>query len=476
VRKSLATGRFVIKTASALSLRETILWLVCALACAPCAFAENDIVSNVVTLSPAPRYTLQQCVDRALDQNPDILVAKKHLEEAAGAIVVARAGFLPSLTSYANFEWLEANYATLDGSVSNRSDVWNVNVRLNETLYAGGAVRAGMDIARLEKNSRTLDYEATVDQVIMDVRIAFYDILRNQSDVAVHEQAVNFLTEQVKNEQARLDVGTGQKLNVLRAEVNRALEQSALVDARNRLRNSYLRLSELLSIPYMPNDGQAPFDVDGTLAYEKTTLELDDCLERALTQRPELTARENDINVQKKQLIVDHSAVLPHVGLFAGYDVVSEPDRTQSADHYDGYVAGASVSWQLFDGFAAKGRMNATRARVDAAEISYDALHRSIEADVLRAYRDLQRSEENIDTQTANVQLATDSQTLATANFGLGLTSQLELLQSRLDLTRAQVAELSARFEYNAALARLERAMGSQFHITDAPATGPGVK
>ena len=448
----------------------------CALACARCAFAENEVVSNVATITQRPRYTLQQCVDLALDQNPDILVAKKHLEEAAGAIIVARAGYLPALTTYANFERLEARYATLDGSVSNRSYIWNVNVRLTETIYSGGAVRAGLDIARLQKNSRTLDYEGTVDQVIMDVRIAFYDILRNQSDVAVHEQAVSFLTEQVKNEQARLDVGTGQKLNVLRAGVNLALEQSALVDARNRLRNSSLRLSELLAIPYSIDDGQAPFDIDGTLAYEKKTLDLGDCLERALLQRPELTARENDIKVQKKQLIVDRSAVLPQVALFAGYDVVSEPDRLQSADHYEGYLAGVSVNWQLFDGFAAKGRMNATRARAEGAEISYDAVHRSIEADVLLAYRDLQRAEENIGTQTANVQLATDSLKLATANFGLGLTSQLELLQSRLDLTRAQVAELSARYEYNAALARLERAMGSQFHITDTPTVGQGAK
>jgi outer membrane protein len=453
------------------------LWLVCALACAPCAFAENDIVSNVATISPQrPRYTLQECLDRALDQNPDVLVAKKHLEEAAGAIVVARAGYLPSLTSYANFERLEASYATLNGSANNRPYIWNVNIRLTETIYAGGAVRAGMDIARLQKNSRLLDYEAAVDQVIMDVRIAFYDVLHNQSDVAVHEQAVDFLAEQVKNEQARLEVGTGQKLNVLRAEVNRALEQSALVDARNRLRNSYLRLSELLSIPYSISDGQAPFDVDGILTYEKTALDLGDCLEHALNQRPELTARENDIKVQQKQLIVDRSTVLPHVALFTGYDVVSEPDRTQVADHFEGYLAGVSVSWQLFDGLATKGRMNATRARVEAAEITADAAHRTVETEVLRAYRDLQRSEENIETQTANVQLATDSQKLATANFGLGLTSQLELLQSRLDLTRAQVAELSARFEYNAALARLERAMGSQFHLSDTPATGQGAK
>ena len=474
---SLAKHRFVIKTSTALSVRGIILVFVVALGCGQCVRAGSNVVvvSNVMSLPP-PRYTLQQCIDLALNQNSDVLAAKKRLEEAAGGIVEARAGFLPSLTSYANYEKLQADYATLGGAADNRTFIWNVNVRLTETVYAGGAVRARMDIARLLSHSRTLEYEAAIDQAIMDVRIAFYDILRNRADVAVHEQAVNFLTEEAKNEQARLDVGTGQKLYVLRAEVNLALEQSALVDSRNRLRNSCLRLSELLSIPYSIDQGQPPFDIDGRLTYEKTTLDLNNCLTRALVQRPELVTRENDILVQKKQLVVDRSELLPHLNLFGGYDVVSEPDRTLPADYYQGYLVGVEVNWHMFDGLATKGRMNATRARVEETEIAYDALHRSIEAEVLRSYRDLQRSEENVQTQSANVQLATESLQLATANFKLGLTSQLELLQSQLDLTRAQTAESSARFDYNAALARLQRAMGSQFHLTETRTKGSGAK
>lgn len=445
-----------------------------ALGCARWVQAENNPASN--TPPTFVHYTLQQCLDRALEQNPDIQVSRKHLEEAAGAMIEARAGFLPSLTSAASYEKLETDYATLGGTSSNRTYIWSVYIRLTETVYAGGAVRARMDIARLQKQSRTLDFEAAIDQVVMDVRIAFYDILRNKAEVAVHTQAVDFLGEQSKNERAKLDVGTGQKLNVLRAEVNLALEQSALVDSRNRLRDSYLRLSELLAIPYSTDQDRVPFDIDGTLAYEKMALDLNDCLSHALVQRPELNARDNDIKVQKKQLTVDHSEVLPHVDLFTGYDVVSEPDVTLPQDHYGGYVAGVEVGWHIFDGLATRGRMNETRARMEAAEIMFDAAHRSIQTEVLRAFRDLQRAEENIQTQTANVQLATESLGLATANFGVGLTSQLELLQSRLDLTRAQNAELSARFEYNAALARLQRAMGSQFQITETRSASTSAK
>ena len=86
----------------------------------PCARAQSDVVSNVVQARLLPRYTLAQCVDLALAQNADVLVAKKHLEEAAGSIVEARAGFLPSLNTYANYEYLESEYAQLSGSSPDR--------------------------------------------------------------------------------------------------------------------------------------------------------------------------------------------------------------------------------------------------------------------------------------------------------------------------------------------------------------------
>ncbi|MDB6022086.1 MAG: hypothetical protein JWQ04_1943, partial [Pedosphaera sp.] len=69
-------------------------------------------------------------------------------------------------------------------------------------------------------------------------------------------------------------------------------------------------------------------------------------------------------------------------------------------------------------------------------------------------------------SQRENMELAAQSLSLATANFQEGLITQLDLLQSRLDLTRAETVELNARFDYNAALARLQRAMGAEFDLS----------
>ena len=432
--------------------RQTFLWLGLALV----------VHANAAT----SQYTLPECVDRALKQNADVLVSKKRLEEAAGMIIEARAGYLPSLTTAANYEYLESDYATLAGaSPDNRPFIWNVYLRLTENIYAGGATRGLLDIARLQKQSRLLDYQATVDRIIQDVRIAFYDILRDRADIIVHEQAIAFLRQQENNERNRLEVGTGQKLNVMRAGVNLAFEEAALVDARNRLRNARLQLSELLAIPVATDTGDVPFDITGELKCENAPPPLADCLTRALVQRPELTARDNDVAVHRRQLTVDRSELFPHLDLFTGYDVVSEPNRAALVDHYSGYVAGVQVSWHIFDGLVTKGRLNATRARLSESETTATAMRRTVQAEVLRAYRDTQRANEQLQTQTANIKLAEESLKLATDNFELGLSSQLELLQSRLDLTRAKTAELSARFDYNAALARLQRALGSHFEL-----------
>jgi outer membrane protein TolC len=101
--------------------------------------------------------------------------------------------------------------------------------------------------------------------------------------------------------------------------------------------------------------------------------------------------------------------------------------------------------------------------------LTRESARNAIEAEVVRAFHDLEQAEEIIQTQQRNVALAEESLKLARTNVDLGLTTQLELLQARLDLTRAQTTELSARFSYNAALARLQRAMSSRFTVLEEP-------
>jgi outer membrane protein len=303
--------------------------------------------------------------------------------------------------------------------------------------------------------------------VMRDVRIAYYEILENTATIAVRQEAVNLLTEELTRQKNRVEVGSGNKFNVLRAEVSLANEKPALIGAKNQLKNSYVHLSELLAIPYSIQDDRVPFEVIGTLKYQPRRFTVSDCIVRAKALRPEMKQREKEILIQEKQLTVDRSAVLPRLDLFAQYDVQGQPTISAASDTLQGYTVGVQGSWQIFDGLATSGRMKSTRARLAASYVSRDATQRSIEAEVLNAFYELQQAEATIESQTKNVVIAQESLVLAKPNFEAGLENQLDILQSRVDLTRAQIVELASRFAYNAALARLQQAISSNFKITE---------
>jgi outer membrane protein TolC len=118
-------------------------------------------------------------------------------------------------------------------------------------------------------------------------------------------------------------------------------------------------------------------------------------------------------------------------------------------------------SWHLFDGFATKGKMMATRARRQAAAAALDATRRAVASEVRSAFLDLQQGESVIETDTKSVQTADESLEIAKTNLGAGLGTQLDILQAASDVTRTRTTRLSAIYLHNVALARLARACGT---------------
>ncbi len=105
----------------------------------------------------------------------------------------------------------------------------------------------------------------------------------------------------------------------------------------------------------------------GALQYESRRPDLDATLARALIERAEIKSAQKDIAIEERQLEVDRSETRPHVDLFTGYEVYSESDPLVGQQFNHGYVFGLNASWALFDGYATRGRMQATRARRDAS-------------------------------------------------------------------------------------------------------------
>ena len=362
----------------------------------------------------------------------------------------ARSGYLPAVVSTGLAR--EREHQT-DSRL--RNEDYNASVRVLQNVYTGGAVTSQFAIARLNVEKQELELQAISNRVAMDVRIAFNELLLNRAKIRVREQSVGVLADELKTQRERLGAGLVGQLNVSRAEVALANEHPELIDAQTQLKNSYLRLGELFGTDA---GGKSPFEIAGMLQYQPRHPDLNESLARADTDRPEIKARQKEIEIEDRQEALDRSEVRPHVEFFSGYEVYNERDPDIGHEFNHGYVFGLNARWHIFDGFATKGRVQATRARREAAVYALTATRNSVASEVRSAFLDLEQARQVLESETKNVQTADESLEIAKANLGAGLGTQLDILQAASDVTRTRTTRLGAIYQHNVALARLARA------------------
>ncbi len=425
---------------SAMLSRRILLSLACAAALGLNAQAEKSL-------------RVEDAVAIARRQNLEVLIARKQLEAAHGSVIEARSGYLPSVVSSGLLRKREQQELS-----RLREDDYNASLRVIQSVYTGGATKARLTIARLNEEKRALELAAIEQRVAMDVRVAYYELLLNRAKIEVRQQSVGVMRDELKVQQERLLAGTVGELNVRRAEVSLANEQPELFEAQTRVQNSYLRLNELLGLPSSAKARASNFEPSDRLEYQARHPDLTESLGHATSARPEIRARQIDVEIEEQQLIIDRSELRPRVDAFTGYEVYSERDPLVGEEFNHGYVVGLNASWHIFDGFATRGRMQATKARREAALAALAATQASVESDVRSAFFDLQQADRVLESETRNVVNASESLELARSNLSAGLGTQLDVLQAAADVTRVRTTRLSAIYLHNAALARLARA------------------
>jgi outer membrane protein len=401
-------------------------------------------------------YTIEQAVDLAQEHNPEILIARKKVMAARGGFIEARSGYLPSLSSSGLYDKRQTQSET-----NLRQEDYNAILKLEQNIYTGGAVASQVAIAQLNIAKANYDLQETISRVTMDVRIAFNELLLNRAKVRVHDDSVAVLEQELKSEQENFSAGIVGKLNVQRAEVALANERPELFNAQTDLKNSYLQLAELLGIDVRPGAQAPPFAVSGELQYRPNHADLNGCLARADANRPAIKAREKDIEIEDRQYVLDRSATRPHVRAFSGYEIYSERDPDVGPEFNYGGVVGINATWNIFDGHATKGRMQATRARREAAVQALAAARRTVASEIRSAFFDLQQAQRVLENETKNVQTADEALDMAKGNFAAGLGTQLDVLQAAADVARTRTTRLSAIYLHNVALARLAHACAS---------------
>ena len=431
--------------------------------------------TNTVTNAPAwvtRPLSLVDCWNLALSQNATILKAKSDLQASYGVVVQTRAVALPQLT--ASGQYKDSDRTTIEnfpapGFPQLPVQNWNAGIQIVQSIYTGGKMVAAVRTARLTKEQALLNYQTTLQDTLLNTRVAYYDVLLAAQQIVVNEASVKLLTQELEDQQRRYNAGTVPHFNVLRAEVAVANERPALIQARNNYRIAKNNLANLLGYN-LPRDiwEDIPLNLTDTLDAAPYRVDLPAAIQQALSRRTELVALRQTAELQRLNVVNAKAGYKPNLQVFAGYNWVNtqfgNPPTypTPGLNEYlNGWNAGAQVSWDIFDGMLTRGKVVQARALYDKSKTDLDDKARQIELEVRTAYSDFIMAREVLDSQIKVQEEAEEALREASARADAGTGTQLDVLDAQTSLTQARTTEIQALHDYDAARARFERAIGA---------------
>lgn len=430
--------------------------------------------------------TLEQCLNRALENNPAILLAKQKIETSKGLIISAQSRLYPNV--YLSSEVYQHEDDVLhqmdNATPQQRSFVndWNANITVQQNIFSGGYVRNNIAAAKLQGDVDFIALQETINNTIYNVRKTFYDVLLNQSDISLRQQTISLLRKEADRQKKLFDAGRATRFNILRTEVRLANEIPGLTRAENNVRTSIIDLLDQMGESWPRNGGSAlPLRVDGTLDCPEVAYDQEQLIQKALAYSPELTRRDKEIEISKRHLAMAKATNIPNVNLFTGG--IASRDLNNPSNNYFNHqlegTFGVNAVWDVFDGFAGRGQAKVAESEIQTGEIQRSASVRRIEADVRKAYLTLQQARVAVQSQAGNVEKAFENIGLAQSSADAGYGTQFDVLQATVDFSASQNIELQARYQYQLSLADLERALFTRvrtdaaFDITQPPVAQP---
>jgi outer membrane protein TolC len=447
-----------------------------------------------------PNMTLNDAVQIALKQNPDILNAIQQIRLTRGQLIEVAAQALPQLQVSSSYTQQQEDLVTngsgrgggssvelIDGSgrsvsaaqIPNPSggrptvislptvgssavqnQTWNIQFKATQLLFDGGATIAGIKAGSAAYDSAFFSLRSVIDNIVSQVINQFYQVVLNRALIVAQEQNVALLQQQVKDQQNRYEAGTVPRFNVLQAEVQLANALPPLIQAQNAYRISTYQLVRLLGMDYpRGHPSEVPFNVVGTLGYSLRKIDTDTSIRVAIARNPSLKAQRQTILANASNVTVAIAGWFPSINANAGYEFTNDLGSQNLSNAIGGWFFGGTGTWNAWDGGATYGRVTQAKAQLMQAKNNYDNGVRQVVLDVQQAISNLQQAQETIESQTASVVQATEALRLSKERLDAGAGTQLDVLNAQVQLLQAQTNVLQARFDYIAAMASYDLAL-----------------
>jgi outer membrane protein len=462
---------------------------------------------------PAPRpLSLADALKLARSTSENVAMARADEQRARGQVGQRRSAVLPQIGTTLTWQkQLQNQFAAIserfgggnnnaDGSGGSRDTAsladnpinrifaspYNLaaGITASQALFTGGRITSDLKAAKIARESAVIAITSADAQVQLDVTQAYYDALLTERLALIADSALVQAERTLRQVQLTRNVGAASEFELVRARVTRDNQRPQLLQARTNRESALLRLRQLLDLPASQSIVLVDSIAEGPVAVEPlgtapiTTVNVDAgqvlaadprvagevarviaASDTAARARAAVRQAQKSVEVAKLQLRSTKGQRLPQLSATTVYQRLAYPSNalpTSLNEFFPNWTVGIGLSYPVFTGGRVRNEIVAAEAGVAEARQRLKLAEEGATLDAKVAGLQLTEAEANWTASIGTAEQAQRAYTIAEVRFREGISTQLELSETRVQLQQALANRARAARDLQVARKRIE--------------------
>jgi outer membrane protein len=464
-------------------------------------------VEGQSALPPRGRpLTLAEALDLAERRSETVGIARAELSRAEGDRRRARSAYFPQLTGSASYQrTIESQFSALDsgdttsapaptcdrfvpqpgGTIEQRLDslesavecasaedpfasfrdlpfgrenTYRFGLSFSQTLFSGGQVGGQSQAAGAGVRSAALGLTSARAQLLLDVTAAYYDASLADRLLEIAEATLRQADTTLGQTQLARQVGNLSEFDLLRARVTRDNQRPVVIQRRADRDLAQYRLKQLLDFPLdQPLLLTSELGDTALVDSSRLTAVVEKLGDTTTATRAPVRQASEAVQAQRGLLRVARGQRLPQVALTSQYAQLAYPGKVSpfGTDFVSDWTVSLGLQLPIFSGGRIGGEEAVARANLTQAELRLQQSHELAEVDARNVITQLEAAQAGWQASAGTVEQAARAYQIAELRYREGISTQTELLDSRIQLQEAQASRARAARDLQVARVRM---------------------
>ena len=400
--------------------------------------------------------TLEDCIQIAKGNNRTLLASEEGQEIVPLIRKFGFADLLPTLNMNITNSWGKSGVGIADfydfGANTN-----SFSLDFSTPIYSGIFDFYNIKNYKLKAEQIVNLHNQTIAQVVFSAKQKYFNLIKTQETLNLRLKDLELSDEQLSLSKKRVELGQAVPTDIYQAEIAVRNSKIAVLESENFLESAMRDMELVLGREFDENTEFSSFEAFHDTSFSQSVWESTVVSTNLNLAGEMISLKQSELNETTQKV-----NYLPKVSFAIGYNHAG----TEFEHYYSNWEsywnpsAYFTVSHSIFDAFERKKNIVQAKIETKQAQLQYSELQQKKLGEVRKIARQWKNAQKIIRILSENVDLAVEQLALARQQYALGVITLLDLQNSQMSLTRAEIALVHERYDGEILFASLELLAG----------------